>query len=173
MTFNAPERNSKGQQLMCVQQTECPRAHVRICVAGILASARVHLLCWTRARVRGVERKNHFRVRRGAKAGRRFIRRIKTFCVKQFKSSKQQLGVILENIVLISRSPIPMISSDTSTVKPYNVLPIPTLVKHRAAKKIKILISQTFTVSENSRQFPTHFSTYINKTYAHIIMRHK
>lgn len=89
----------------------------------------------------GAERTKHFRVRRGTKAGRRVIRRYNTVCVKQFKSSKQQqLGVNLDNLVLISHS----LPSETNTVKLYNVLPIPSQVKHGEAKKIKILIGQTF-----------------------------
>lgn len=84
----------------------------------------------------GAERTKHFRVRRGTKAGRRIIRRYNTVCVKQFKSSKQQqLGVNLDNLVLISHS----LPSETNTVKP-----IPSQVKHGEAKKIKILIDQTF-----------------------------
>lgn len=88
----------------------------------------------------GAERTKHFRARRGTKAGRRIIRRNNTVCVKQFKSSKQQLGVNLDNFVLISHS----LPSETNTVKLYNVLPIPSQVKHGEAKKIKILIGQTF-----------------------------
>lgn len=37
-----------------------------------------------------------------------------------------------------------LIPSKTNTVKPCDVLPIPKLVKHRAAKKIKILIGRNF-----------------------------
>lgn len=52
---------------------------------------------------------------------------------------KTTTGIYLINLyklVLISCSLIP---SKTNTVKPYDVLPIPKLVKHRTTKKIKII----------------------------------
>lgn len=106
-------------------------------------------------------------MRRGTKAGRRFIRRINTGCVKQFKSTKQQLEVNLENIVLIPYSFIP---SETNTVKPYYVLQIPTLMKHWPAKKIKILIGhnlQSVKIVDNIQ----HISPLISTKRTHISSR--
>lgn len=67
------------------------------------------------------------RVRRGTKAGRRFIRHINTISVRQPRLTKQQvLGVNTDNLVFIP------------TDKTHEARPILTLVNHRSLKKCTI-----------------------------------
>lgn len=66
-------------------------------------------------------------VRRGTKAGRRFIRHINTISVRQPRLTKQQVpGVNTDNLVFIP------------TDKAHEARPILTLVNHRSLKKCTI-----------------------------------
>ncbi|XP_062616025.1 uncharacterized protein LOC134277724 [Saccostrea cucullata] len=90
-------------------------------------------MCFVRPNTVGVSgRAKHFRVRRGVKGGRRFIRRIHTVCVGRLSYVEHQLGANRNNLVYIfndtlnNSCPIAKVPNETC-----ETFPIPTLIQHR------------------------------------------